>query len=137
MLISLFREFCGLVDECQEIIAVGDEAAGGYFPCEGEHEIHIDHAAAFAAEPEAEGAYQGGEAGVIGGFAFGLWQRACEKEGQSGRAGWTLKRQLAEMEAPPAFADDLREYHYALRYEEKPPDADREGRLVEKIKGWD
>lgn len=71
-----------------------------------------------------------------GGY-FGLWRIACEKKGLGGSAGWTLKRQLAEMEAPPAFADELREYHYALRYEEKPPDADREGRLVAEIKGWD
>jgi hypothetical protein len=68
---------------------------------------------------------------------FAAWRMACEKKGLAGRSGWTLKRQLAEMEAPPAFSDDLREYHYALRYEEKPPDADREGRLVSEIKGWD
>jgi hypothetical protein len=68
---------------------------------------------------------------------FSAWRMACEKKGLAGRSGWTLKRQLAEMEAPPAFADELREYHYALRYEEKPPDADREGRLVSEIKGWD
>jgi hypothetical protein len=71
-----------------------------------------------------------------GGY-FGLWRLACEKKGLAGSAGWTLKRQIAEMDAPPAFADELREYHYALRYEEKPPDADREGRLVSEIKGWD
>lgn len=71
-----------------------------------------------------------------GGY-FSLWQQVCEKKRLAGRAGWTLKQQLAEMEAPPAFAEDLRKYHYALRYEEKPPDADREGRLVEEIKRWD
>jgi hypothetical protein len=71
-----------------------------------------------------------------GGY-FGLWRQACEKKGLAVRAGWTLKRQLAEMEEPPAFAEDLREYHYALRYEEKPPDADREGRLVSEIKRWE
>lgn len=72
-----------------------------------------------------------------GGGYFGLWRLVSEKKGLAGRAGWTLKRQLAEMETPPAFADDLREYHYSLRYEEKPPDADREGRLVSEIKGWE
>ncbi len=91
------------------------------------------------------GARRGEESGIDheipgtkrrGGY-FGLWQRACEKKGLAGRAGWTLKRQLAEMEAPPAFADDLREYHYALHYEEKPPDSDREERLVSDIKGWE
>ena len=68
---------------------------------------------------------------------FAAWRMASEKKGLAGRSGWTLKRQLAEMEAPPAFSDDLREYHYALRYEEKPPDADREGRLVTEIKRWE
>lgn len=71
-----------------------------------------------------------------GGY-FGLWRTACEKKGLGGSAGWTLKRQLAAMDEPPAFADELRDYHYALRYEEKPPDAEREGRLVAEIKGWD
>lgn len=71
-----------------------------------------------------------------GGGYFGLWRLVCEKKGLAGRSGWTLKRQLAEMEAPPAFADELRDYHYAVRYEEKSPDADREGRLVAEIKGW-
>jgi hypothetical protein len=68
---------------------------------------------------------------------FAAWRMASEKKGLAGRSGWTLKRQLAEMEAPPAFSDDLREYHYAVRYEEKPPDADREGRLVTEIKRWE
>jgi hypothetical protein len=68
---------------------------------------------------------------------FQLWRRACEKKGLAGRTGWTLKRQIAEMEEPPAFAEDLRGYHYALRYEGRPPDADLERRLVSEIKGWD
>ncbi len=91
------------------------------------------------------GARRGDETGRDHGFPgttrrggyFGLWQMACEKKGLAGRAGWTLKRQLAEMEEPPAFAEDLREYHYAVRYEEKPPDADHEGRLTAEIKGWE
>jgi hypothetical protein len=41
------------------------------------------------------------------------------------------------MNAPPAFADDLRDYHYAVLYEEKPPDTDREERLVTEIKRWE
>lgn len=71
-----------------------------------------------------------------GGY-LGIWQIVCEKKGLVGRAGWTLKRQLAEMETPPTFADDLQGYHYALRYEEKPQDAEREKQLVAKIKGWE
>lgn len=71
-----------------------------------------------------------------GGY-FGQWRLACEKKGMAERPGWTLKRQLSEMDAPPAFADELSEYHYSLRYEEKPADADREGRLIENIKGWE
>ncbi|MFM2198846.1 MAG: hypothetical protein RLZZ505_2278 [Verrucomicrobiota bacterium] len=65
------------------------------------------------------------------------WRRACEKKGMGGKPGSTLKRQLAEMNAPPAFGDELRDYHYAVRYEEKPPDTDRERRLLAEIKGWE
>jgi hypothetical protein len=72
-----------------------------------------------------------------GGGYLGLWRQACARKGLAGPAGWTLKRQIAAMEEPPAFAEDLRGYHYALRYEEKPPDADREGRLVSEIKDWE
>ena len=68
---------------------------------------------------------------------FAAWRMACEKKGLAGRSGWTLKRQLAEMNAPPAFGDELRDYHYAIRYEEKPPDTDREKRLVTEIKRWE
>jgi hypothetical protein len=41
------------------------------------------------------------------------------------------------MNAPPAFGDDLRDYHYSVRYEDKPPDTNREERLVTEIKRWD
>ena len=71
-----------------------------------------------------------------GGY-FAAWRLACEKKGLACRSGWTLKRQLAEMNAPPAFADDLRDYHYSVRYEDKPSDTDREERLVTEIKRWD
>ncbi len=71
-----------------------------------------------------------------GGY-FAAWRMACEKKGLAGRSGWTLKRQLAEMNTPPAFGDELRDYHYAVRYEEKPPDTDREKRLVTEIKRWE
>jgi hypothetical protein len=71
-----------------------------------------------------------------GGY-FAAWRLACEKKGLAGRSGWTLKRQLAEMNAPPAFAEDLRDYHYPVRYEDKPPDTDREERLVTEIKRWE
>ena len=66
-----------------------------------------------------------------------IWQMACEKKGLAGRSGWTLKRQLSEMETPPAFADELQGYHYALHYEEKPQDAEREEQLMAKIKDWE
>ena len=71
-----------------------------------------------------------------GGY-FAAWRLACEKKGLAGRSGWTLKRQLAEMNAPPAFGDDLRDYHYSVRYEDKPSDTNREERLVTEIKHWD
>lgn len=66
-----------------------------------------------------------------------FWKRACEKKGLAGRAGWTLKRQISEINEPPAFAEELRDYHYALRYEEKTPDAEREERLVRGIRDWE
>lgn len=64
------------------------------------------------------------------------WQMACEKKGLVGRVGWTLKRQLSDMETPPEFADELQGYHYALHYEEKPQEAGREEQLIAKIKNW-
>jgi transglutaminase-like putative cysteine protease len=71
-----------------------------------------------------------------GGGYFALWRRACEKKGIAGRAGWTLKRQIREMEMPPAFTEELRGYHYALRYEGKALDKEKEARLKGEIKGW-
>lgn len=68
---------------------------------------------------------------------FAAWRMACEKKGLAGRSGWTLKRQLAEMNAPPKFGDELRDYHYAVRYGEQPPDTNREKRLVTEIKRWE
>ncbi len=64
------------------------------------------------------------------------WERACEKKGLRRRPGVTLRRQLEGMEDAPEFARELMGYHYGVRYEEKPPDAESEGRLVGKISEW-
>lgn len=71
-----------------------------------------------------------------GGGYLALWRQACEKRGLAVRAGWTLKRQIREMDGPPVFAEELRGYHYALRYEEKAPDKDKEARLKAEIREW-
>lgn len=71
-----------------------------------------------------------------GGGYLALWRQACEKRGLAVRDGWTLKRQIREMDGPPAFAEELRGYHYALRYEEKAPDKDKEARLKAEIRDW-
>ncbi len=71
-----------------------------------------------------------------GGY-FSLWESVCERKGMKRRGGQTLKGQLGEMEGPPHFADELREYHYSLRYEEKQPDEESEVRLVGKISSWE
>lgn len=84
--------------------------------------------------PAGEG--QSTEAGTARGY-LALWRRTCEKKGMRAKPGWTLKRQIATMQEPPAFAEDLRDYHYALRYEDQPPDPDREKRLTAEIKDWE
>jgi len=53
------------------------------------------------------------------------------------KPGLTLGKQLESLEKMPDFGDELMEYHYGVRYEEKPPDADCEGRLLKKIREWE
>ncbi len=60
------------------------------------------------------------------------WRKAA-----GGGKGVTMSLQLKAMgEDSPDFGEELREYHYGVRYEEKPPDAEREGRLERKILRW-
>ncbi len=75
------------------------------------------------------------EGGKRSGYLI-AWDRACEKKGVPRRRGVSLKRQLEGMEDAPEFARELMSYHYGVRYEEKPPDAESEGRLVRKISEW-
>ena len=68
---------------------------------------------------------------------FAIWQEAFRRRAKGGKAGLTLASQLDSLDEKPEFADELMEYHYSVRYEEKPPNADREGRLSKKIKEWE
>lgn len=79
---------------------------------------------------------QGFPKGKSGDGYLALWRQACEKRGLAGRVGWTLKRQIRDMDRPPAFAEELRAYHYARRYEEVAPDKGKEARLKSDIREW-
>ena len=68
---------------------------------------------------------------------FPVWQEAFRKRVRGSKPGLTLGKQLESLEKMPDFGDELMEYHYGVRYEEKPPDADCEGRLLKKIREWE
>jgi len=74
--------------------------------------------------------------GVVKDGYFAAWRKACQRKGMGGNAGRTLKGQLEGMEDAPRFGGELLDYHYGVRYEEKPPDAEREGRLNIMIANW-
>jgi hypothetical protein len=48
----------------------------------------------------------------------------------------TLGRQLKLLEDKPEFGKDLQEYHYGIRYEEKPLNSEREEQLLKRIEDW-
>jgi len=66
---------------------------------------------------------------------YSAWRRAWRKRGVA-NAGTTLKRQVEEMEESPPFAGELLAYHYGVKYEEKPTDAELEKRLEKDIRRW-
>lgn len=68
---------------------------------------------------------------------FGLWESAYKRKSTKRRNGLTLRMQLDGLDEAPPFGDELRTYHYAVRYEESPPDAERERRLVDHIRSWE
>lgn len=68
---------------------------------------------------------------------LGAWRRVCEERGIRWPRGKTLKGQLAELPERPSFGDDLLAYHYAVKYEGKAPEKEREAELTQRIKGWE
>ncbi len=68
---------------------------------------------------------------------FSVWQEAFRKRMRGSKPGLTLGKQLESLEEMPEFGNELMKYHYGVRYEEKPPDADCEGRLSKKIREWE
>lgn len=75
--------------------------------------------------------------GVMKDDYFTEWRNACQRKGMGGGAGRTLKRQLDGMENVPGFGQELLDYHYGVRYEKMPPDAEREKRLMKEIREWE
>lgn len=68
---------------------------------------------------------------------FQIWQGSFRKRVKGARPGLTLGKQLESLDGRPEFGDELLRYHYGVRYEEKPPDAESEGRLLKRIKDWE
>ncbi len=71
-----------------------------------------------------------------GGY-FRAWQDSFRKRMKGADRGLTLGKQLEILQEKPEFGEELLRYHYGVRYEEKPPDAESEGRLLERIADWD
>ena len=56
------------LDEGEEVGALRRQAGGGHFAGEGGEQFGIDESGLVVGEPLGEGAHEGGEAGVVGGF---------------------------------------------------------------------
>jgi hypothetical protein len=83
----------------------------------------------------------GGVEGMAGGRAGGegylaAFRRASRRHGAPFGGSRTLRRHLAEMAETPAFASELQAYHYAVRYEGRPPDRATEQRLRKAAEDW-
>jgi len=65
------------------------------------------------------------------------WRRAFKKRSASSSQGTTLRCQIRELESAPMFADELLEYHYAVRYEQRLPDRKVERELERQIRLWE
>jgi hypothetical protein len=65
------------------------------------------------------------------------WRRACAARGMAMPAGFTLRRQVAHFSEVPEFAAELIDYHYATRYEGRPPDERHEKHLTRRIRAWE
>jgi hypothetical protein len=67
---------------------------------------------------------------------FAAFRRASRRHGRPFAGSRTLRRHLAEMDEAPEFARDLQAYHYAVRYEGRPPDRKTEQRLRRAAEEW-
>jgi hypothetical protein len=76
----------------------------------------------------------GGQAGGEGYLA--AFRRASRRHGAPFGGSRTLRRHLAEMADTPDFASELQAYHYAVRYEGRPPDRATEQRLRKAAEDW-
>jgi transglutaminase-like putative cysteine protease len=65
------------------------------------------------------------------------WRHACAARGMPMPAGFTLRRQVALLPEEPDFAAELLRYHYATRYEGRPPDESTEKQLTRRIRQWE
>lgn len=68
---------------------------------------------------------------------FELWRKHCGKQ-NPGRDlhSSTLRQQLKWCQPEPEFSDDLRSYHYAVRYQGEPANRSRERELAKRIRAW-
>ncbi len=71
-----------------------------------------------------------------GGY-FRAWQDAFRKRVKGAERGLTLGKQLDVLEEKPEFGGELLRYHYGVRYEDKPADAESEEGLLVRIREWE
>lgn len=67
---------------------------------------------------------------------FAAWRRAIKRRGLRNETGLTIRRQVDNMDDAPDFSKELVRYHYAVRYEGLPLDAELERCLEKEIDKW-
>ena len=67
---------------------------------------------------------------------FAAWGRALKRRGLRNETGLTIRRQIENMDDAPDFSKELVRYHYAVRYEGLPLDAELERCLKKEIDKW-
>jgi hypothetical protein len=67
---------------------------------------------------------------------FAAWVRAIKRRGLRNETGLTIRRQVDNMDDAPDFSKELVRYHYAVRYEGLPLDAELERCLEKEIDKW-
>ena len=72
----------------------------------------------------------------IGDGYFAAFRRASRRHGLPFGGSRTLRRHVSEMADAPEFARELQAYHYAVRYEGRPPDRKTEQRLRKAAEEW-
>jgi transglutaminase-like putative cysteine protease len=85
------------------------------------------------AGPAGDGA--AGDRGGADGY-FAAFRRASRRHGLPFGSSRTLRRHVTEMADAPEFARELQAYHYAVRYEGRPPDRKTEQRLRKAAEEW-